>query len=183
MPAATTSPSDLALASTPPTPSPGGILQLPPYSPYALWGSRVASSPAIDTTPQSQPAASLLSTLTGKLVNRFWRPRPQEAPRPRGGPVAEGDADYPVRDVAALLKTLKATPSEAPAILKQLIDIAKDGEDEPVREAAREAFLKAPEAAPSEAGVIIPILAAAAKEHAEVCFFLASCILAAWTKG
>ena len=58
---------------------------------------------------------------------------------------------------------LETLPSEAPAILHRLIDVAKHADDEPIQTAARVALLKVPEAAPSEAGPIIPILAAAAK--------------------
>ena len=169
VPAATTSPSDLALASALPTPQPGGILQLPPDSPYPLWGSRVASSPAIDAAPQSQRTSSLLSRTMGKLASRFSRPRPCQALSLQAGPVAEGDENARDRAAAvqALVEQLAATPSKAPAILQKLIDITKEGEDELAQAAARKAFLKVPEAAPSEARAIIPILAAAAKEHTE----------------
>ena len=77
VPATTTSPGDPSLASAPPTPPPGGILQLPPGS---LWGSRVASSPARDAALQR--AHGLRARTVDKLTSRFWRPRPQAAPRP-----------------------------------------------------------------------------------------------------
>ena len=178
VPAPTASSNDLALASAPPTPSPGGILQLPPDSPYALWGSSGSSSPAIDRAPQSQPASNLRSRTTGNLANRFWRPRPQEALRIHAGPVAEGDEDYPVRNIEALLKAFKATPSEAPAIIQQLAGAAKD-EDWRVRCDAFEALSKAVAAVaavPSEAQTIISILAAAAKEYkADLRYYLVRC--------
>ena len=53
-PAPTTSPGDPSLASAPPTPLPGGILQLPPDSPGSFWGNSVASSPAIDAALQER---------------------------------------------------------------------------------------------------------------------------------
>ena len=69
-PAPTTSPDDPALASAPPTPLPGGALELPPDAPGVFWGDTVASSPAIGAALQqrmSQEAAlfrerDLLST-------------------------------------------------------------------------------------------------------------------------
>ena len=54
VPATITSPNDLALAMASPTPPPGSILQLPPDSPYSLWGSSVASSPTIDRALQQR---------------------------------------------------------------------------------------------------------------------------------
>ena len=83
-PATTTSPGGLSLASTPSTPPPGGILQLPPDSPGSFWGGSVASSPSIDAAPQHQPAASLRARTIDKLVGRLWRPRTQETPRNSG---------------------------------------------------------------------------------------------------
>ena len=53
-PAPTTSPGDPSLASAPPTPLPGGILQLPPEAPDSFWGDSVASSPAIDAALQER---------------------------------------------------------------------------------------------------------------------------------
>ena len=53
-PTPTTSPQGPSLASTPPTPLPGGILQLPPDSPGSFWGDSVASSPAIDAALQQR---------------------------------------------------------------------------------------------------------------------------------
>ena len=53
-PAPTTSPGDLSLASTPPTPLPGGILQLPPDSPDSFWGDSIGSTPAIDAVLQER---------------------------------------------------------------------------------------------------------------------------------
>ncbi|MEM7383192.1 MAG: NACHT domain-containing protein [Bacteroidota bacterium] len=82
-----TSPGDPSLASTPPTPPPGGILQLPPDSPGPRWGS----SPAIEAALQRQPAASLRARTIDRLASRFSRPRPQVALRTQAGPVAEGD--------------------------------------------------------------------------------------------
>ena len=54
VPATTTSPGEPSLASTPPTPLPGGILPLPPDSPGAFWGDSVASSPSIDAALQER---------------------------------------------------------------------------------------------------------------------------------
>ena len=54
VPATTTSPGEPSLASTPPTPLPGGILQLPPDSPGVFWGDSVASSPSIDAALQER---------------------------------------------------------------------------------------------------------------------------------
>ena len=54
VPATTTSPGEPSLVSTPPTPLPGGILQLPPDSPGAFWGDSVASSPSIDAALQER---------------------------------------------------------------------------------------------------------------------------------
>ena len=54
VPATTTSPGDPSLASTPPKPLPGGILQLPPDSPGSFWGSGVASTPAMESTFQER---------------------------------------------------------------------------------------------------------------------------------
>ena len=59
VPATMNSPGDPSLASTSPTP--GGILQLPPDSPGAFWGGGVASSPALERALQecmSQEAAT-----------------------------------------------------------------------------------------------------------------------------
>ena len=53
-PTPTTSPQGPSLASTPPTPLPGGILQLPPDSPGSFWGDSVASSPSIDAALQQR---------------------------------------------------------------------------------------------------------------------------------
>ena len=50
--ATTTSPGEPSLASTPPTPPPGGILPLPPDSPGSFWGGSVASTPARERTLQ-----------------------------------------------------------------------------------------------------------------------------------
>ncbi|MEM7382815.1 MAG: tetratricopeptide repeat protein [Bacteroidota bacterium] len=52
MPATTTSPGYPTLASDSPTPSPGGILQLPPDSPGSLWSSGVASRPSMERVLQ-----------------------------------------------------------------------------------------------------------------------------------
>ncbi|MEM7383221.1 MAG: hypothetical protein AAF400_02820 [Bacteroidota bacterium] len=49
-----TRPGDLSLTSTPPTPSPGGTLQLPPDSLGSLWSSGVASRPAMERAPQQR---------------------------------------------------------------------------------------------------------------------------------
>ena len=88
VPATTTSPGDPSLASAPPTPPPGGILQLPPDSPGSFWSSSVASSPAIDAALQR--AQGIPARTIDKLTSRVWRPRPQEALRTPAGPVAEG---------------------------------------------------------------------------------------------
>ena len=53
-PATTTSPGDPSLANTPPTPPPGGILQLPPDFLGSFWGDSVASSPSIDAALQQR---------------------------------------------------------------------------------------------------------------------------------
>ena len=87
-PATTTSPGDPSLASTPPTPPPGGALELPPDSPGAFWGGSIASSPSIDAALQR--AHGLRARTIDKLVGRFWGPRPQTAPGTLAGPVAEG---------------------------------------------------------------------------------------------
>ncbi|MEM7383295.1 MAG: hypothetical protein AAF400_03210, partial [Bacteroidota bacterium] len=114
VPAATASPSTLPLASTPPTPQPGSILQLPPASPASRWGSSVASSPAIDTAPQRQPAASLHARTIGKLVGHFSGPRTQINLRTQAGPVAEGDEAGP--------SSLEATsPPATPSTLAELM--------------------------------------------------------------
>ena len=81
VPVATTSLSDLDLASTPPTPPPGGILSLPPDSPYALWGSRVASSLAIDAAPPA-PASFQPAPHTGCIG---WLPSLPGSATPRSG--------------------------------------------------------------------------------------------------
>ena len=52
--ATTTSPGEPALASAPPTPLPGGALELPPDSPGAFWGGSVASTPAIERAFQQR---------------------------------------------------------------------------------------------------------------------------------
>ena len=91
VPATTTSPGDPSLASAPPTPLPGGILQLPPDSPGVFWGDSVASTPAIDAALQRQRSSNLLSRTRDRLASRLWSPRPQEALRTLAGPVAEGD--------------------------------------------------------------------------------------------
>ena len=54
VPATTTSPGDPSLASTPPTPPPGGILQLPPDAPGSFWGDSVVSSPSIERVLQQR---------------------------------------------------------------------------------------------------------------------------------
>ena len=87
-PATTTSPQGSSLASTPPTPPPGGILQLPPDSPCPPWDSSVASTPAIDAAPQ--PSSSLFPRTLDKLVGRLWSLKPQTAPKTPAGPIAEG---------------------------------------------------------------------------------------------
>ena len=122
VPASSPTPSYLPLASPPP--QPGGILPLPPDSPCSFWGSRVASSAAIDTALQRQPASSLLSRTTGKLTSRFWRPSPQAALRIQAGPVAEGDeagssiSQHPV----VVTSSLGATSiTSAPSALQQLM--------------------------------------------------------------
>ena len=87
---ATTSPGDPSLASTPPTPLPGGILQLPPDAPGSFWGDSVASSPSTDAALQRQRPSSLLPRTLDKLTSRVWGPRPQATPRTPAGPIAEG---------------------------------------------------------------------------------------------
>ena len=54
VPATTTSPGDPSLASAPPTPPPGGILQLPPDSPGAFWSSGVARTPSLERALQQR---------------------------------------------------------------------------------------------------------------------------------
>ena len=54
VPATTTSPGDPSLASAPPTPPPGGILQLPPDSPGAFWSSGVACTPSLERALQQR---------------------------------------------------------------------------------------------------------------------------------
>ena len=49
-----TSPGDPFLASAPPTPLPGGILELSPDSPGVFWGDSIGSSPSIDTALQQR---------------------------------------------------------------------------------------------------------------------------------
>ena len=87
---ATTSPGDPSLASTPPTPLPGGAFQLPPDAPGSFWGGSVGSSPSTDAGLQRQRPSSLLPRTLDKLTSRVWGPRPQATPRTPAGPIAEG---------------------------------------------------------------------------------------------
>ena len=66
VPATTTSPGDPSLASAPPTPPPGGILQLPPGSPGSFWSSGVLATPdqehdLLRTFPGASPVSENLS--------------------------------------------------------------------------------------------------------------------------
>ena len=112
-----TSPGDPSLASAPPNPLPGGILQLPSDSPGSLWGNSVAISPAIDAALQRQRPSSLFPRMIDKLTSRLWGPRPQEAPRTQAGPVAEG--------VVEGFSSVAVAPSPAPpSALEELISQA-----------------------------------------------------------
>ena len=102
VPATTASPGDPSLASVPPTPE--GILQLPPGS---LWGSSVASTPAIEVALQR--AHRLRARTLDKLVGRFWSPRTPEAPRTLAGPVAEGVTEG---SSSAAVTSRTATPAD-----------------------------------------------------------------------
>ena len=106
VPAATTSPGDPSLGSTPPTP--GGQL-----APGSLWGDSVSSIPATDAAPQRQPASHLLPITLDQLPSQLARPRPQAVPRTLAGPVAEGTEEFPVRENAL-------------EIAQNLIDAARD---------------------------------------------------------
>ena len=90
VPATMTSPGDPSLASTPPMPLPGGILQLSPDSPGAFWGDSVASSPSTDAALQRQRSSNLLARTRDRLASPLWSPRPQTAPRTLARPIAEG---------------------------------------------------------------------------------------------
>ena len=119
VPAAPTNPSALSLASAPPTPPPGGILQFPPNSPYSFWGG----SPAIDTTSQRQLAASLLPKTTDKLASQLSRSRPQAALQLQAGSVGEAteagssSSQHPAVDPSSL----EATSITAISPLQQLM--------------------------------------------------------------
>ena len=126
-PATTTSPQGSSLASTPPTPPPGGILQLPPDSPCPPWDSSVASSPAIDAAPQ--PSSSLFPRTLDKLVGRLWSLKPQTAPKTPAGPIAEGvdsspaaPADTPQDQASELTKKLASLYSADDKLPKLIED-------------------------------------------------------------
>ena len=116
VPATTTSPGDPSIVSTPSTPLPGGILQLPPDSPGSFWGDSAGSTPSTDAGLQR--AHGLRARTLDKLVGRFWGPRPQETPRTLAGPVAEGDeadsssSQHPALAPSdAIITSSPATPS------------------------------------------------------------------------
>ena len=115
VPAATASPGEPSLASTPPTPPPGGTLQSPSDSSGSLLGDRVA----IDAAPQRQPAANRLPRTIDKLPSQLTSPRPQAAPRTQARPVTGGSENAMRR--AAVYQTLwriaHFVPSEARDIL------------------------------------------------------------------
>ena len=114
-PATTTSPGDLSLTSTPPTP--GG--QLPSDSP----GSLLGDSAAIDAEPQRQRPSSLRPRTIDKLMGRLWSPRTQEAPRTPARLVTEeagssSSQQHPAVDPSSAV----VAPSTAtPSALKQLM--------------------------------------------------------------
>ena len=118
-PATTTSPGGPSLNSTPPTPSPGGTLQLPSASP----GSLLGDSAAIDAAPQRQPAANLLPRTIDKLASQLASLRPQEAPRTLIEPVAEeagSSSQYPTVDPSSAMIALStATPSALQQLMSQ----------------------------------------------------------------
>ena len=179
VPAATTSPGDPSLASTPPTP--GGQL-----APDSLWGDSIASIPATDAAPQR--AHGLRAKTIGNLFNRLLRPRPQAAPRTLAGPVAEGTEELPVRENALeiaqnlidaardehwsdredfleeLTQVVLATPSKMQDILDELTKAAEDP-NEDVRLIVLEAFASLAPVASSAAETILPILTQAAKDE------------------
>ena len=120
-PATTTSPGDPSLTSTPPTPSPGGTLQLPPGSPGSFWGSSAASTPSIDATPQRQRPSSLRPRTIDKLMGHLWSPKTQEAPSTLAGLVAEeagSSSQYPTVDPSSAMIALSTATQSA---LQQLM--------------------------------------------------------------
>ena len=176
VPAATTSPGDPSLASTPPTP--GGQL-----APGSLWGDSIASIPATDAALQGQPASNLLPITRDQLPSQLASPRPQAAPRTLAGPVAEGtedlhedaleivqnlidaarDEQWSARKAALkkLTQVVRATPLKMQAILPKLIKAAEDP-NEDVRLIALKAFASLAPVASSAASTILPILIQAA---------------------
>ena len=180
VPAATTSPGDPSLGSTPPTP--GGQL-----APGSLWGDSVSSIPATDAAPQRQPASHLLPITLDQLPSQLARPRPQAAPRTLAGPVAEVTEELPVRENALeiaqnlidaardeqwsdredfleeLTQVVLDAPSKLQDILSKLTEAAED-QNEAVRLIVLEAFASLAPVAFSAAGTILPILTQAANK-------------------
>ena len=75
VPATTTSPQGLSLASTPPTPPPGGILQLPPGS---FWGGSVASTPALERALQQRMSQRAVPFIERDLLRTSPKVSPVE---------------------------------------------------------------------------------------------------------
>ena len=169
VPAATTSPGNPFLASTPSTPRG----QLPLGSPGSLWGDSVAT----DAATQWQSTHGLRARTIGKLASRLSRSRP----------VAEGTEELPVyedaleivqnlidaardeqwsaRKVALkkLMQVVHTTPSKMQDILSELTKAARDP-NEAVRLIVLEAFASLAPVASSAAGTILPILTQAANK-------------------
>ena len=88
VPATKTSPGDPFLASTPSTPPPGGILQLPPDSPGSFWGDSVANTPAIERVLQQRMSQEAVPFRERDLLRTSPKVTPVEGSLPfqaRGG--------------------------------------------------------------------------------------------------
>ena len=71
VPAPTTSPGNPALASTPPTPLPGGALELASDSLGSFWGYSAGSSPSIDAALQERMSQEAVSDKGSELLRTF----------------------------------------------------------------------------------------------------------------